>query len=138
MALNLPGLTRRKASGQPLGLTQVAILASIEGGHATNGTAIAARISRMIGREVSDAQVYVALGRLQDRGFIASRADTATMPSERKRGRPKVHYALTAAGRRALTSAGAYLPSTGPFVQSSSRGTHGGTKKSPHLTPVVV
>jgi DNA-binding PadR family transcriptional regulator len=123
-----------------LGLTQVAILSVITAmPTAAYGTAIADRVSVMVGREVADAQIYVALRRLEDRGLIVSRADAVTMPSQRKRGRPKIYYVLTSEGRRALENAGAYIPSTTPFVPSSEeRGRHDGPKKAPKPTPVVV
>jgi DNA-binding PadR family transcriptional regulator len=124
-----------------LGLVQVAIMNVI-----TNrpdrayGTAITDDVSRIVGRELADAQVYIALGRLEEHGLISSRVDAIPTPSKKSRGRPRKYYASTAKGRRALENAGAYTLSTGPFVKSLSitGGDHEGTQNGPIPPPVVV
>ena len=130
----------RSSTGErTLGLIQVAILSAITAEPSQAfGTAIAGRISQVVDREISDAQVYVALARLQDRGFVSSQIDNLTMPSQRTRGRPKIYYALTAKGRRALENAGALIPSFELFVQSSLRGKHEDKKKGLKPAAVVV
>lgn len=128
-------------SGRALGLVQLAVLSVIDTspGHAAYGSAIAEKIEKMFGREVSDAQIYMALTRLKERRLIVSRS-SEEMPSERKRGRPKVYYALEDTGRRALASAGAWITSSDPFVSSPVGGEHGDstTKTTPKPTAVVV
>ncbi|WP_413661870.1 PadR family transcriptional regulator [Methylocystis iwaonis] len=100
------------------------------------GTAITSEVSRNIGRDVADGQIYVALSRLEQQGFIQSRVEMVQMPSERSRGRPRKYYALTALGRRALECAGALTSTTGPFTQP-----RGGDEevewKGPMPAPVV-
>lgn len=131
-----------KSEAQPsraLGLIQVAILSVVSAQpNRAFGSAITDGVSRMIDRELANAQVYVALKRLEERGFVSSRIESGLMPSERKRGRPKVYYALTAQGRRALENAGAYLPSTQPFVRFSHGDRHEGKPQSPNPTPILV
>lgn len=124
-----------------LGLVQVAIMnAIINRPERAYGTAITDAVSKTVGRELSDAQVYVALGRLEEHGLIDSRVDEFPTPSKRSRGRPRKYYASTAKGRRALENAGAYTLSTSPFVKSLSitGGDHEGTQDGPIPPPVVV
>jgi DNA-binding PadR family transcriptional regulator len=97
-----------------LGLVQVAILNVINREpDRAYGSAITVEVSRAVGRELADAQVYMALRRLEEHGLVSTRVDIS-VPSQRKRGHPRKYYALTASGRGALKSAGAYLPSTSP------------------------
>jgi DNA-binding PadR family transcriptional regulator len=124
-----------------LGLVQVAIMNVI-----TNrpdrayGTAITEEVSGIVGREFSDAQIYVALGRLEDHGLISSHIDEISTPSKKSRGRPRKYYASTAKGLRALKDAGAYTLSTSPFMKSLAPfgGDHEGTQNGPLPPPVVV
>jgi DNA-binding PadR family transcriptional regulator len=124
-----------------LGLVQVAIMNVITSKpDRAYGTAITDEVSRVVGRELADAQVYIALGRLEEHGLISSRVDEIPMPSKKSRGRPRKYYASTAKGRRALESAGAYTLSRSPFMQSLSTpgGDHEGTQMGPMPPPVVV
>lgn len=123
-----------------LGLIQIAILNVIDRTpHKSYGVAITDEVSQIIGRELADAQVYVALRRLEEHRLIRSRVDMIPAPSKVSRGRPRKFYALTATGRRAMESAGAYTFSTSPFMQSSSRGEdEGATQKGPMPATVVV
>jgi DNA-binding PadR family transcriptional regulator len=128
-----------EADSRALGLVQVAILSAIvDAPDGAYGSAITTRVSQMVDRDVVDAQVYVALKRLEDRGFVESYVNSNSMPSKRMRGRPRVHYRLTAVGRRALEQAGAYLTLSEPFRQSPERGQNEGNKKGATTTPVVV
>ncbi|MGY3445124.1 MULTISPECIES: PadR family transcriptional regulator [unclassified Bradyrhizobium] len=105
------------------------------------GTAISAEVSRIVGRELADAQIYIALGRLEEHGLINSRVDEVSTPSKKSRGRPRKYYASTAKGRRALKDAGAYTLSTSPFMKSVAAtfgGDHEGTQNGPMPPPVVV
>lgn len=119
-----------------LGLIQVAILRVIDRCPAKSyGAAITDEVSRLVARELADAQVYVALQRLEEQGLVSSRVDLIPRPSKMSRGRPRKFYALTAMGRRALESAGAYTSAAVPFMQSSQGGTHEGKEEGP--TPAL-
>jgi DNA-binding PadR family transcriptional regulator len=122
-----------------LGLVQVAIMNVITN-HPLRayGIAIADQVSKLVGRDLPDAQVYVALRRLEEQGLICSRVDDVPLPSKKSRGRPRKYYASTAKGRRALESAGAYTLSIGPFMQSTLGGDYEGETTGSTPTPVVV
>ena len=63
------------------------------------GVAIRQEIERRTGREIAAGAVYTALGRLQSRGFVASReGETAAG----RGGRPRRYYRLEPAGVEAL------------------------------------
>lgn len=121
-----------------LGLVQVAIMNVItKKPEQSYGTAIADEVSKLVGRDLAEAQVYVALRRLEEQGLISSHVDFP-MPSKRSRGRPRKYYASTTKGRRALEAAGAYTSSNSPFMHSTYGGDHEGETKGPMPTPVVV
>lgn len=101
------------------------------------GTAISENVSGMTGKEVSDAQVFVALRRLERQGFIASCPAPNSKPSTRTRGRPRKYYELTASGERALDAAGAYTRDVQADLRSSKEHHDGREKKSPSFAPVV-
>jgi DNA-binding PadR family transcriptional regulator len=104
-----------------LGLVQVAILNVIDRNpERAYGTAITDDVSRVFGKELADAQVYIALRRLEEHGLVNSNVELIPLPSKKSRGRPRKYYALTASGRRAMESAGTYTFSTSPFMQSTS------------------
>jgi DNA-binding PadR family transcriptional regulator len=120
------------------GLMQVAILNVIDRYPArAYGSAITDEVSRLIGKEIADAQVYVALRRLEEHGLISSHVDIIPSPSKKSRGHPRKYYALAATGRRAMESAGAYF-SAGPFMQPASRGGNEGTRKKGQAPSAVV
>jgi DNA-binding PadR family transcriptional regulator len=125
--------------GRALGLVQVAILHVIDRApERAYGSAITDAVSRGVGRELADAQVYVALRRLEEHGLICSRVDVP-LPSRKSRGRPRRYYALTAPGRRAMESVGAYTFSKTPFMQSARRGDdEGTTQEGPTPAAVMV
>mgnify|MGYP001815383002 CR=1 FL=1 len=105
---------------------------------AAYGTAITRKVSDMTGRDMADAQVYVALQRLEHQGLLKSVSEDALpKPSKRTRGRPRKFYELTATGKRALAAAGAYVNLDAADQQISKEIKHGGSKKAPTLTPVV-
>jgi DNA-binding PadR family transcriptional regulator len=121
-----------------LGLVQVAIMNVITNQPLRSyGTAIADEVSKLVGRDLADAQIYIALGRLEEQGLISSRVHDVPVPSKKSRGRPRKYYASTAKGRRALESAGAYTSSSSPF-KSTRGGDYEGETKGPMPTPVVV
>jgi DNA-binding PadR family transcriptional regulator len=98
--------------GRALGLIQVAVLSVIVSRpNQAYGTAIADAVSKMIGREVVRAQVYMALQRLDDRGFVTNRTEELSVPSKRTKGRPRIFYQITALGQKALNCADSYFPS---------------------------
>ena len=102
-----------------LGIMQYAILQLIDSWpDKAYGTAIAAEVSRKIGRDLLEAQIYVALGRLEDRGLLQSHIETkqAPVPGKGRRGRPRKMYALTGLGRGALETVGAFLPTASPSM----------------------
>ena len=118
------------------GLMQVAILNVIDRYPAkAYGSAITDEVSRLLGREIADGQVYVALRRLEEHGLIISHVDMIPSPSKKSRGHPRKYYALAAPGRRAMESAGAYTFSTSPFMQPASRGGNEGRRKKPRRHP---
>jgi PadR family transcriptional regulator, regulatory protein PadR len=89
---------------RPLGLVQVAILRHVATSPARAfGLGIAEDVSKMVGRDFANAQIYIALRRLESKGMISSRLDEVSVPP--KRGRPRRYYNLTARGKRALENA---------------------------------
>lgn len=75
-----------------------------------HGVGIARHLRAAIDPEMTDAQAYVALKRLEARGFLSSQTISKdshdTTPSKRSRGRPRKYYSLTPSGRRALNGVG--------------------------------
>ena len=122
-----------------LGLIQVAVLSAIEA-HPENayGTALTDRVSDMIGREMPDGQIYNALKRLEQHGFVSASSDFEQVPPKRSRGRPRIYYTLTASGRGALGDAGAVITREQAGRRFSMGGEPDGWKEErPGLTPVV-
>jgi DNA-binding PadR family transcriptional regulator len=70
------------------------------------GAAVIAEIERQTGRDLSHAATYLALQRLQDKGFITARA--ATGETERG-GRAKSIFTLSRHGRDRLRESAAAL-----------------------------
>lgn len=102
------------------------------------GTAIAKRVSDMAGREIADAQVYVALQRLEHQGLVKTLSDSPEpKSSKRTRGRPRKFYELTASGRRALAAAGAYVNLDAADQKISKEIKNGGKTTGTTFTPVV-
>ena len=114
-----------KTRHRTLGLVQVAILNHIETSpDRAYGSAITDDVSTAIGRDLADAQVYIALRRLQKQGLLCSQLSPSA-PSKGTRGRPRKYYSLTALGKRALEDAGAYILSDRPVTQSARVCRHG-------------
>jgi len=63
----------------------------------------------MVDRELADAQVYIALRRLEEHGLVRSHVEIP-LPSKRSRGRSAKVLRLDSTGRRAMESAG-HIPS---------------------------
>lgn len=62
------------------------------------GLAIRETIEERTGRTVSSGAIYTVLGRLEERGLVASRTES----SRSRRGRPRKYYRLRREGARAL------------------------------------
>lgn len=63
------------------------------------GVAIRETIEDRTGRTVSAGAIYTALGRLEERGLVASRTES---PQEGRMGRPRKYYSVRREGARAL------------------------------------
>lgn len=122
-----------------LGIVQMAIMSAIEvDTKSAYGTAISQKVTDMTGREIADAQVYVALQRLEHQGLVKTLSDSPEpKPSKRTRGRPRKFYELTASGRRALAAAGAYVNLDAADQKISKEIHNGGKTTGTTFTPVV-
>lgn len=102
------------------------------------GVGIAGYLRDHRGHDVSDAQTYIALRRLDARGLIAERSpetEKQNTPSDSRRGRPHKFYTLTASGKRALQyGGGAANSKAGSDAQMEGR-FHGAKEEGP--APVV-
>lgn len=89
-----------------------------------HGIGIARALRNELDPNIPDAQVYVALRRLETRGIIelAQDVDNTNSPSvsSRPRGRRRKLYALTVSGKRAISDAA--VNSKSEPGQSSNRG----------------
>jgi DNA-binding PadR family transcriptional regulator len=76
----------------------------------SHGVGIARHLRAIFDPDLTDAQAYVALKRLEARGLVssvtASKDKQETTPSKRSRGRPHKYYSLTPSGMRALSNVG--------------------------------
>ena len=106
-------LTGRPASNTPylVGPVQARILGFVNARpQQAHGVGIARYIRDNVDAEVADAQIYVAIKRLETRGFLVAVNPDETgfaqnTPSERVRGRPRKYYSLTSSGMGALKNA---------------------------------
>jgi DNA-binding PadR family transcriptional regulator len=86
--------------GSHLGeLEQMVLLALIRLGDDAYGVSEQREIAERAGRTMSFATVYTTLGRLEAKGFVASRLGE---PTPERGGRRKKHYVILAEGRRAV------------------------------------
>ena len=76
------------------------LVAVVRLGGESYGVAILEEIAARTGREVARSAVYIAMRRLEAKGFLTSRLGDATAV---RGGRPKRYFALTKAGARQLT-----------------------------------
>jgi DNA-binding PadR family transcriptional regulator len=105
-----------------LGLVQVSILSAIaEWPDSAYGTKITSYVSKKIGRDLADAQIYVALARLEKYGLLKSRISEFSELPSRKVGRPRKYYDLTETGRRSLADARKYLSIEGEFCNADKQ-----------------
>ena len=82
------------------------------------GLAVRQDLAERTGRELSVGAVYTTLQRLEDKGFLRSRA-SAPLPV--RGGRSRRHYSLTGAGARALRDAECHAKSIWAGVRSPAR-----------------
>ena len=78
---------------------QLILFSVLQLGDDAFGVSIREAIQEGTGREVSSGAIYTTLGRLEDRGLIASRVGEST-PG--RAGRPRKYYSLEPAGAKAL------------------------------------
>jgi DNA-binding PadR family transcriptional regulator len=97
-AIYLPGAMPREALGD---IEHFVLVALVRLGGESYGVPILEEISERTGREVARSAVYVALRRLENKGFVRSRMGEATAV---RGGRPKRFFSLTRAGARQLVS----------------------------------
>lgn len=140
MASKFFGLGRPRADAPfKVGPVQAEILQIIrDHSNLAHGAGIAGYLRDHRHHNLSDAQTYIALRRLDARGLITERStdpDTRKTPSDSRRGRPHKLYTLTASGRRALEQGGgANNSKAGADAQMEGR-FHGA--KTQYPTPVV-
>ncbi len=79
---------------------QLVLLALLRLDREGYGVTVQAELARHGSRQVSLGTVYKTLLRLESKGLVAARVGE---PTPERGGRRKKHYAVTAAGRHALT-----------------------------------
>jgi PadR family transcriptional regulator len=80
-------------------LEQLVLLAIARLGDAAYGVAVRREIVTRTRRDLSFGSVYTILSRLEEKGLVSSHLGD---PTPERGGRRKKHYAISAAGRRAL------------------------------------
>lgn len=85
---------------------QVVLFAVLQLGDDACGVEIREEIEERVGRVVSLGAIYTTLGRLEERGLVASRVEE---PQPGRTGRPRKYYELRPAGARALMAAYAMI-----------------------------
>ena len=78
---------------------QLILFSVVQLGDDAYGVAIRETIEERTGRVVSSGSIYTALGRLEDRGMVASRVDA---PVTGRAGRPRKYYTIEPEGAREL------------------------------------
>ncbi len=78
---------------------QLILFSVLQLGDGAFGVAIREEIGERTGREVSSGAIYSTLGRLEDRGLVASRLGE---PTPGRAGRPRKYYSLEPGGAKAL------------------------------------
>ena len=78
---------------------QLVLLALLRLGDEAYGVSVQREIARRTRRQVSLGSVYVTLGRLEEKGVVASRLGE---PTPERGGRRKKYFEILPAGRRAL------------------------------------
>ena len=83
-------------------LEQLILFSVVQLGDDACGVTIREAIEERTGRVVSSGAVYTTLGRLEDRGLVASSVEEA---EPGRPGRPRKYYTLMPAGARSLMAA---------------------------------
>jgi hypothetical protein len=78
------------------------LLAVLQCGDTADTVAVRGTLVRRAGRQVARGALFTALDRLETKGLVRSRLGP---PLIERGGRPRRHYAVTAAGLRALRAA---------------------------------
>lgn len=99
-------------------LELAALLAVVRLGDEAYGLAVRQDLAERTGRELSVGAVYTTLQRLEDKGFLRSRA-SAPLPV--RGGRSRRQYTLTGAGARAIRDAERHAKSIWAGVRSPVR-----------------
>lgn len=87
---------------------QLILFALLQLGDDAYGVAIRELIEERTGKVVSAGAIYTALGRLEERGLVRSRAEG---PRQGRMGRPRKYYRLRREGARALKESYATIQS---------------------------
>jgi DNA-binding PadR family transcriptional regulator len=87
---------------------QLILFALLQLGDDAYGVAIRELIEERTGKAVSAGAIYTALGRLEERGLVRSRAEA---PGQGRMGRPRKYYRLRREGARALRESYATIQS---------------------------
>jgi DNA-binding PadR family transcriptional regulator len=97
------GRKNARLQGHYLGeFEQLVLFAVLRLDEEASGVAIHDEIEARTGRAVSPGAIYTTLGRLEERGLVAS---VILMPEPGRVGRPRKQYTLRPAGARALRDA---------------------------------
>jgi DNA-binding PadR family transcriptional regulator len=99
-------------------LELAALLAVTRLGDDAYGLAVRRDLAERTGRDYSVGAVYTTLQRLEDKGYVTSRA---TDPLPVRGGRSRRHFTLTGAGARALREAERHAASIWAGVRRSNR-----------------
>ncbi len=78
---------------------QLILFSVLQLGEGAFGVSIRETIEERTNREVSSGAIYTTLGRMEDRGLVASRVGE---PTPGRAGRPRKYYSLEPAGAKAL------------------------------------
>ncbi len=78
---------------------QLILFSVLQLGEGAFGVSIRETIEERTNREVSSGAIYTTLGRMEDRGLVASRVGE---PTPGRAGRPRRYYSLEPAGAKAL------------------------------------
>jgi DNA-binding PadR family transcriptional regulator len=85
-----------------LGMNEALILTALEAGDELSVADVAKRLASVdVGRSIDDGSLYLALYRMSRRGMVSTVKRTVT--SADKKQREIGHYAITAAGKRAVS-----------------------------------
>ena len=90
---------------------QLILFALLQLGDDAYGVAIREIIEERTGKTVSAGAIYTALGRLEERGLVRSRAEAAGAARRGRMGRPRKFYRLRREGARALKESYATIQS---------------------------